>query len=99
MPEAPVLLDDGRTLADTDLGASTGPVIMYFHGAPGDVAALADHIGVQDFAVLGLSSGGPCAPECAACLPDRGTAAAIVEGETDFAWAGAWDDYAEYEGR
>lgn len=141
MREASVLLHDGRTLAYTDLGASTGPVIMYFHGAPGsrldlahfedelaarklrvisadrpgfgrstpqsgrrredwsaDVAALADHIGVQRFAVLGLSSGGPYAAECAACLPDRVTAAAIVEGETDFAWAGAWDGYPEDEG-
>lgn len=140
MREASVLLPDGRTLAYTEHGASTGSVVMYFHGAPGsrlepahfeddlaargvrvvaadrpgfgrsspqpgrrredwptDVAALADHLGVQRFAVLGLSSGGHYAVTCAALLADRVSAAAVVEGETDFAWAGAWDDYAEYE--
>jgi pimeloyl-ACP methyl ester carboxylesterase len=140
MREASVVLPDGRTLAYTDLGASSGSVVMYFHGAPSsrldlayfeddlaargvrvisperpgfgrsspqpgrrredwpmDVVALADHVGVQRFAVLGLSSGGHYAVTCAALLPDRVTAAAIVEGETDFAWTGAWDGYAEYE--
>jgi pimeloyl-ACP methyl ester carboxylesterase len=140
MHEESVLLLDGRTLAYTDLGSSSGPLVMYFHGAPSsrldlayfendltdrglrvisadrpgfgrsspqpgrrredwptDVAALADHLGVQRFAVLGLSSGGPYAVTCAVQLPDRVTAAAIVEGETDFGWSGAWDGYAEYE--
>lgn len=45
----------------------------------------------------GLSSGGHYALTCAAQPSDRVTAAAVVEGETDFAWAGAWDGYAEYE--
>jgi len=140
MREESLLLHDGRTLAYTDLGSPSGPVVMYFHGAPSsrldlayfeddladrdvrvvsadrpgfgrsspqrgrrredwpaDVAALADHIGVHRFAVMGLSSGGPYAVTCAALLPDRVTAAAIVEGETDFAWTGAWDGYADYE--
>jgi pimeloyl-ACP methyl ester carboxylesterase len=140
MREASVVLPDGRTLAYTDLGASDGAVVVYFHGAPSsrldlayfeddltargvrvisadrpgfgrsspqpgraredwptDVAALADHIGVDRFAVMGLSSGGPYAAACATLLPERVVAAAIVEGETDFAWAGAWDDYSEYE--
>lgn len=64
---------------------------------PTDVAALADHIEVDRFAVMGLSSGGPYAVACAALLADRVVAAAVVEGETDFAWAQAWDDYSEYE--
>ena len=46
----------------------------------GDVAALADHIGVDRFAVLGLSGGGPHAAACARFLPDRVTSAAIVSG-------------------
>jgi pimeloyl-ACP methyl ester carboxylesterase len=141
MREASVTLPDGRTLAYTDLGATDGPVVMYFHGAPSsrldlvhfeddlagrgvrvvsadrpgfggsspqpgrrredwptDVAALADHVGIERFAVLGLSSGGPYAVICVALLPDRVAAAAVVEGETDFAWAGAWEGYAEDEG-
>ncbi|HWD56535.1 MAG TPA: alpha/beta hydrolase [Acidimicrobiales bacterium] len=36
-----------------------------------DVAALADHLRVERFAVAGLSGGGPHAAACAAALPDR----------------------------
>ena len=36
-----------------------------------DVAALADHLGVERFAVMGLSSGGPYAVACASLLGDR----------------------------
>jgi pimeloyl-ACP methyl ester carboxylesterase len=141
MRDASATLPDGRTLAYTDLGASTGRTIMYFHGAPStrldlavfaealvaldvrvvaadrpgyggsspqagrrremwpaDVAALADQLDIERFAVLGLSSGGPYALACAALLPDRVAAAGTVGGETDFGWPGAWDDYPENEG-
>jgi pimeloyl-ACP methyl ester carboxylesterase len=64
---------------------------------PPDVAALADEIGVERFAVLGLSSGGPYAVACAALLPDRVASAGIVAGASDFGWAGAWDGYLESE--
>jgi pimeloyl-ACP methyl ester carboxylesterase len=45
-----------------------------------DVTALADHIGVSTFSVVGVSGGGPHASVCARFLPDRVTAAGIVSG-------------------
>ena len=35
MIDATTTLDDGRTLAFTDIGSSDGPVVFYCHGAPG----------------------------------------------------------------
>jgi pimeloyl-ACP methyl ester carboxylesterase len=51
---------------------------------PTDVAALADHLGVERFAVMGWSSGGPYAVACAALLPGRVASAGVVCGVTDF---------------
>jgi pimeloyl-ACP methyl ester carboxylesterase len=62
-----------------------------------DVAAVADHLGMQRFAVMGASTGGPYAVACAAILPNRVASAAVVCGATDFGWANAWDDYPNYE--
>src|SRR5690606_26440118 len=102
-----------RTLAYTQIGARSGPTVLYFHGAPGsrlellglddafaehgirvvtadrpgygrstpltgrttadwatDVAALADHLDLDRFGVIGLSSGGPYTVACAALLGD-----------------------------
>jgi pimeloyl-ACP methyl ester carboxylesterase len=54
----------GRTVAD----------------AAGDAAAVADALGVERFAVMGHSGGGPHALACAALLGDRVTAAVVVSG-------------------
>lgn len=47
---------------------------------PRDVAHLADHLGLDHFAVMGISGGGPHSAVCAALLGDRVTSAAIVSG-------------------
>jgi len=52
--------------------------------AAGDAAAVADALGIDQFAVWGLSGGGPHALACAALLPERVTAAAIVCGVAPF---------------
>jgi pimeloyl-ACP methyl ester carboxylesterase len=47
-------------------------------GFADDVAALADHLGRERFAVAGVSAGGPYALACAHALPERVAAAAVV---------------------
>lgn len=136
MRDAEITLVDGRTLAYTDLGASDGATVMYFHGAPtsrldlvgfedlfadrglrvvsadrpgygrsspqpgrtmcdwpADVAALADHLGIERFIAVGLSAGGPYAVACGALTPGRVTAVGVVNGVTDMGWAPAWEGY------
>jgi pimeloyl-ACP methyl ester carboxylesterase len=46
----------------------------------GDVAQLADHLGIDRFAVVGPSSGGPNAAGCARFLGERVVGCAIVSG-------------------
>lgn len=48
---------------------------------PDDVIELADHLGINRFAVVGISGGGPYALACAYKIPDRLTACGIVGGE------------------
>jgi pimeloyl-ACP methyl ester carboxylesterase len=43
-----------------------------------DVRAIVDHLGVDQFAVLGRSGGGPHALACAALLPERVTRAGVL---------------------
>jgi len=45
-----------------------------------DVAAIADHLGIKTFSVIGRSGGGPHALACAALLPDRVLRAAVLVG-------------------
>jgi pimeloyl-ACP methyl ester carboxylesterase len=45
---------------------------------PADVMAVAGELGLERFAVLGYSSGGPYALACALALPERVTAAVLV---------------------
>jgi pimeloyl-ACP methyl ester carboxylesterase len=54
----------GRTLADWS----------------SDVATLADHLKIENFAVAGVSGGGPHAAVCARFLADRVSAAGLVSG-------------------
>jgi pimeloyl-ACP methyl ester carboxylesterase len=48
--------------------------------AADDVRAIADDLGIADFAVVGRSGGGPHALACAALLPDRVRSAAVLVG-------------------
>lgn len=52
--------------------------------AAGDVAAVADALGIDRFAVMGHSSGGPHALACGALLPDRTTGVVSVSGLAPF---------------
>ena len=56
---------------------------------PDDVADLADRLGIERFAVLGHSAGGPYAAACAFRLPDRVTALGMACGFTPLDRAGA----------
>jgi pimeloyl-ACP methyl ester carboxylesterase len=58
---------------------------------PADVIALADHLGIERFSVVGISGGGPHAAVCAALLGDRVVRAAIVSGVGPMAEPGADD--------
>ena len=64
---------------------------------PSDVAELAEHLGIDRFAVIGCSAGGPYAVVCASAMPDRVTSAAVVAGVADSNWAGAWVDKPELD--
>jgi pimeloyl-ACP methyl ester carboxylesterase len=53
-----------------------------------DVAALADHLKLERFAVMGISGGGPHAAACARFLPERVTVAGLVSGVGPMAESG-----------
>ncbi len=64
---------------------------------PTDVAVLADHLGIEHFAVIGASSGGPYAVATAAILGRRIVGCGVVAGVTDMGWEPAWSGYLEHE--
>lgn len=59
-------------------GGSTAKPGRSIADAAGDVAAIADHLGVERFGVWGISGGGPHALACAALLPRRAIAVASL---------------------
>jgi tetratricopeptide (TPR) repeat protein/pimeloyl-ACP methyl ester carboxylesterase len=56
----------------------------------GDVAELADHLGIERFAVLSVSGGGPYAAACAYKLPERVTRLTLVNSPAPFSAPGVW---------
>src|ERR1700754_772220 len=88
---APALAAGVRLIAPDrpGCGASTWQPRRTFAGWANDVAELADHLGVQRFAVLGISGGGPHAAVCARLLSDRVSAAALVSGVGSLAQPGS----------
>ncbi len=57
-----------------------------FSDWPKDVIALANALGLEQFAVLGNSGGGPYVAVCAARIPERLTSAVIVSGGWRMDW-------------
>lgn len=51
---------------------------------PGDITQLADQLGLDRFALFGVSAGGPYVAACAHQIPDRLTGLAIVSGPAPF---------------
>ena len=58
--------------------------------AAGDVAQLADALGLDRFATMGASGGGPHALACAALLPERVTGAAVLAGVAPWTGEPSW---------
>lgn len=63
----------GIGLSDPKPGRTIG-------GYPDDVAAMAEALGLERFAVVGLSGGGPYALACGAKIPGRVTAVGVMAG-------------------
>jgi pimeloyl-ACP methyl ester carboxylesterase len=59
---------------------------------PSDLLALADALGLDRFAVLGWSAGGPYALACGAAVPERLTAVGCVAGSCPLDWPGVLAD-------
>jgi pimeloyl-ACP methyl ester carboxylesterase len=68
------------TLERPGNGASTPHLYGRVRDFAADVAAFADAVGIGEFAVVGLSGGGPYVLACAHELPERVRAAAVLGG-------------------
>ena len=64
---------------------------------PDDVSELADNLGINRFAVLGLSAGGPYTMACAYKIPQRITSAAIVSSPCPFNVPEATKDMSKFQ--
>lgn len=62
------------------VGASTSHRYDSLVEFPTDLATVADRLGVEDFALIGLSGGGPYALATAHAMPDRVAAVAVLGG-------------------
>jgi len=82
-PRASILYRLGVRLISYDrpgYGASGRLAGREVADAAGDVAAIADELGLAEFGIVGRSGGGPHALACAALLPDRVRSAAVLVG-------------------
>jgi pimeloyl-ACP methyl ester carboxylesterase len=73
----------GVRLITTDrpgYGRSTFQPGRRFLDWPADITQMADHLGIQKFALIGHSGGGPYVAACAYALPERVTSAAVLSG-------------------
>lgn len=80
--EAPALARRVRVIAPDrpGYGSSTFHAGRTLRDAADDVEQLADHLGLERFAVAGLSGGGPHALACGRFLAPRATAVAVLSG-------------------
>jgi pimeloyl-ACP methyl ester carboxylesterase len=62
------------------IGSSTSHLYPNVLGFAADLATVADSLGIDDMAVIGLSGGGPYALAAAYAMPDRVVAAAVLGG-------------------
>lgn len=79
-------------------GASTPHLYERVRDFAPDVAAFADALGIERFALVGLSGGGPYVLACAHELPDRVTAAAVLGGLGPVRGEDAADSYTKMLG-
>ena len=97
-PLAPVLEAAARrgirlvSYARPSYGGSTPQPGRVVGSAASDVAQLADALGLDRFAVMGASGGGPHALACAALLPDRVTGAVCLAGLAPYTGTPDWFD-------
>lgn len=86
LPPAPLFADAARLglrwigYDRPGYGGSTRRAGRDVASAAADVAGIADHLGIDTFAVMGHSGGGPHALACAALLPQRVLAAVSMAG-------------------
>lgn len=59
---------------------------------PADVTAIADHLGIDRFAVVGVSGGGPHALACAYAVPDRLTGVTVVSSPSPLGFSNPTGD-------